>query len=219
MKLGLPVLTSDAGSLREVVGDAALLIDPRKPRQLADAMGELASSERLRAELRARGFERAKDFSFDSELALLAEMFVKIKPSWASGFDAGFLSGGPKVESGREPKPRMFIATAEGYCEPLFLVSLVHRLANNGAPVNNEVDFVVTEGQAVTGGIVGIEGSNPPSAKCINSYRGKEPKQATFKSVLIQKRRFLNRFREYGDTFFPRFGHRPPRRNPGFESR
>jgi hypothetical protein len=46
-------------------------------------MGELASSEVLRAELRARGFERAKEFSFDSELALLAEVFVKIKPSWA----------------------------------------------------------------------------------------------------------------------------------------
>jgi Glycosyl transferases group 1 len=82
MKLGLPVLTSDAGSLREVVGDAALLIDPRKPGPLADAMGELASSERLQAELRSRGFQRAKDFSFDTELALLAETFVKIKPSW-----------------------------------------------------------------------------------------------------------------------------------------
>jgi glycosyltransferase involved in cell wall biosynthesis len=82
MKLGIPVVTSDAGSLREVVGDAALLIDPRKPRQLADAMGELASSEPLQAKLRSRGFERARDFSFDAELALLAEMFVKIKPTW-----------------------------------------------------------------------------------------------------------------------------------------
>jgi hypothetical protein len=49
-------------------------------------MGELASSEQLQAELRSRGFERVKDFSFDSELALLAEVFVKIKPSWAKRF-------------------------------------------------------------------------------------------------------------------------------------
>jgi glycosyltransferase involved in cell wall biosynthesis len=82
MKLGIPVVTSDAGSLREVVGDAGLLIDPRKPSQLAEAMGKLASSEQLQADLRCRGFERAKSFSFQTEVAVLAEMFAKVKPSW-----------------------------------------------------------------------------------------------------------------------------------------
>jgi glycosyltransferase involved in cell wall biosynthesis len=82
MKLGIPVVTSDAGSLREVVGDAGLLIDPRKPAQLADAMGKLASSEQLQADLRSRGVERAKSFSFQAEVAVLAEMFVKIQPTW-----------------------------------------------------------------------------------------------------------------------------------------
>jgi hypothetical protein len=82
MKLGIPVVTSDAGSLREVVGEAGLLVDPRKPRELADAMGKLASSEQLQADLRDRGFRRAKTFSFQAEVALLAEMFVKVKPTW-----------------------------------------------------------------------------------------------------------------------------------------
>jgi glycosyltransferase involved in cell wall biosynthesis len=82
MKLGTPVIASDAGSLREVVGDAGLLIDPRKPSQLAEAMETLASSEQLQADLRNRGFERAQSFSFQSELAVLAEMFVKVKPTW-----------------------------------------------------------------------------------------------------------------------------------------
>jgi hypothetical protein len=82
MKLGIPVVTSDAGSLREIVGDSALLIDPRKPSQLADAMRQLASSQRLQEDLRCRGFVRAKGFSFEAELALLAEMFAKVKPTW-----------------------------------------------------------------------------------------------------------------------------------------
>jgi glycosyltransferase involved in cell wall biosynthesis len=82
MKLGIPVLTSDAGSLREVVGDAGLLIDPRKPGQLADAMGKLASSEQLQTDLRRRGIERAKSLSFQAEVAVLAEIFVKVKPTW-----------------------------------------------------------------------------------------------------------------------------------------
>jgi glycosyltransferase involved in cell wall biosynthesis len=82
MKLGIPVITSDAGSLREVVGDAGLLIDPRKPGELADAMGELASSEQLQVDLRSRGFRRADSFSFEGELAVLAEMFARVKSTW-----------------------------------------------------------------------------------------------------------------------------------------
>ena len=82
MKLGIPVVTSDAGSLPEVVGEAGLLVDPRKPRELADAMGKLASSEQLQSDLGCRGSERAKGFSFQAEVAVLAEMFVKVKPTW-----------------------------------------------------------------------------------------------------------------------------------------
>ena len=80
MKLGVPVLTSESGSLPEVVGDAALLVDPRNPKRLAEAMASLAASEQLREQLRYRGFVRAKSFSFQTEVTLLAEMFMKLKP-------------------------------------------------------------------------------------------------------------------------------------------
>jgi glycosyltransferase involved in cell wall biosynthesis len=76
MRLGVPVLTSDAGSLREVVSQAGLLVDPRKPVLLAAAMEKLASSEELQSELRRRGFERAKCFSLQTEVMRLAENFV-----------------------------------------------------------------------------------------------------------------------------------------------
>ena len=77
MALGVPVLTSDAGSLREVVSQAALLVDPRKPVELAAAMLKLASSEKLQVDLRRRGFERAKTFSFQTEVKRLADSFVQ----------------------------------------------------------------------------------------------------------------------------------------------
>ena len=57
MARGVPVACSDASSLPEVAGDAALLFDPRDPRAIADAISRLldpAVAERLRAAGRAR---------------------------------------------------------------------------------------------------------------------------------------------------------------------
>jgi glycosyltransferase involved in cell wall biosynthesis len=87
MRMGVPVLSSDIGSLREVVGDAALLVDPRKPLELAEAMRQVASSEELRTDLRTRGLKRAKAFSLEMEAGRLAAEFAKLasatkKRSW-----------------------------------------------------------------------------------------------------------------------------------------
>jgi glycosyltransferase involved in cell wall biosynthesis len=64
MQCGIPVICSNAASLPEVVGDAAILIDPRDEAQLVAAMDRLLSSPALAQELRARGLERAKQFSW-----------------------------------------------------------------------------------------------------------------------------------------------------------
>jgi glycosyltransferase involved in cell wall biosynthesis len=77
MTLGVPVLTSDAGGLREVLGQAGVLVDPRKPVDLAAAMLKLASSEELQDDLRHRGFERARTFSFRTEVQRLADSFIQ----------------------------------------------------------------------------------------------------------------------------------------------
>src|SRR5262249_16620391 len=52
MACGVPVITSNRSSLPEVVGEAALLVDPDDRRELADAMARVASDERLREKLR-----------------------------------------------------------------------------------------------------------------------------------------------------------------------
>ena len=65
MGCGCPVICSNASSLPEVAGDAALLFDPRQSGQLAGELARLLESSSLQATLRARGLTRAKDFVWD----------------------------------------------------------------------------------------------------------------------------------------------------------
>jgi alpha-1,3-rhamnosyl/mannosyltransferase len=64
MACGAPVLAADRGGLPEVVGDAALVVDPVDVDALRDGMYTLAVQEPLRAALRARGAVRARAFSW-----------------------------------------------------------------------------------------------------------------------------------------------------------
>ncbi|MGH7274625.1 MAG: glycosyltransferase family 4 protein [Nitrospiria bacterium] len=65
MACGAPVITSNTSSFPEVVGNAALQIDPRDPDGLADAMNAVLEDESLAAGLRASGFDRVKCFSWE----------------------------------------------------------------------------------------------------------------------------------------------------------
>jgi glycosyltransferase involved in cell wall biosynthesis len=63
MACGCPVAAADAGSLPEVVGDAAALFDPRDPASIAAGILEaLARAD----ELRERGLARAAGFTWDA---------------------------------------------------------------------------------------------------------------------------------------------------------
>lgn len=64
MASGTPVITSNVSSLPEVVGDAALLVDPQDAGAIADAMGRVLSDTRLRRDMIARGYARARTFSW-----------------------------------------------------------------------------------------------------------------------------------------------------------
>jgi glycosyltransferase involved in cell wall biosynthesis len=64
MACGTPVVSSNASSLPEVAGDAALLIDPRDVDGLAAAIDRLAHDPMLRTDLAKRGIERARQFSW-----------------------------------------------------------------------------------------------------------------------------------------------------------
>lgn len=64
MSCGAPVLCSNASSLPEVVGDAALLFDPFNVDEIANALTQVLDDPNLRARLQAKGFQQAKQFSW-----------------------------------------------------------------------------------------------------------------------------------------------------------
>ena len=65
MQCGVPVLTSNVSSLPEVAGDAALLVTPTEVDDIAYGLKRLLEDADLRAELRARGYQRAREFSWE----------------------------------------------------------------------------------------------------------------------------------------------------------
>lgn len=64
MACGTPVIASNVASLPEVVGDAAILIDPYNVGELSEAMCMVASSSQLRQQLSLAGTRRASSFSW-----------------------------------------------------------------------------------------------------------------------------------------------------------
>ncbi|MBD2436131.1 glycosyltransferase family 1 protein [Nostoc sp. FACHB-110] len=78
MTLGAPVVTSNSSSIPEVTGDAAILIDPNEPMQLAEAILQVISDSQLRQELIAQGKERAKLFSWEKTAKLTLEAYRSI---------------------------------------------------------------------------------------------------------------------------------------------
>jgi glycosyltransferase involved in cell wall biosynthesis len=77
MARGVPVACSDASSLPEVAGDAALLFDPRDERAIAESLGRLLGDSTLREQLRARGLARAREFSWERAARLTLESYAR----------------------------------------------------------------------------------------------------------------------------------------------
>ncbi len=65
MAFGCPVVSSDAGSLKEVGGDAALYFDPYDQGSMVSQVSQVLNSERIRKELVAKGKIRVKEFSWE----------------------------------------------------------------------------------------------------------------------------------------------------------
>ncbi len=64
MACGAPVVCSEAASLPEVVGDAAVRVPPDDVAALASALARVLKQPELAADLRARGLARARQFSW-----------------------------------------------------------------------------------------------------------------------------------------------------------
>jgi glycosyltransferase involved in cell wall biosynthesis len=81
MAAGAPVITSNTSSLPEVVGDAALLIDPKDAGAIAKAMAQVLTDVPLRRELIRRGRERVHAFSWERSVARVRQVYGElVKP-------------------------------------------------------------------------------------------------------------------------------------------
>jgi glycosyltransferase involved in cell wall biosynthesis len=77
MHYGTPIITSFGSSTEEIVNDAALLVHPENPVEIAEAMKRIASSSELRCQLIEKGLKRSLDFSFEKMSASLMEFYGK----------------------------------------------------------------------------------------------------------------------------------------------
>ncbi len=75
MACGAPVVSSDAGPLPEVAGDAAVLLKPEDPVAWAAALLDVLTNAALRAELRRRGFARVQNFSWQRSAQATREVY------------------------------------------------------------------------------------------------------------------------------------------------
>jgi glycosyltransferase involved in cell wall biosynthesis len=78
MASGTPVITSNLSSLPEVVGDAAMLIDPYQPDAIAGAMRRVLQDERLRDDMRERGLARVREFSWGRSVKRVREIYDEV---------------------------------------------------------------------------------------------------------------------------------------------
>ncbi|MGB9776546.1 MAG: glycosyltransferase family 4 protein [Anaerolineae bacterium] len=78
MACGTPVVAADAASLPEVVGDAGLLVDPRSPEAIAGAIAQVLSNPALAQDLRQRGLERARCFTWERTVQRTVEVYRQV---------------------------------------------------------------------------------------------------------------------------------------------
>ncbi|MFA5754617.1 MAG: glycosyltransferase, partial [Patescibacteria group bacterium] len=74
----LPVVCSNTASLPEVVGEAAILINPFRFEEIAYAINEILRDETLRRRLIEKGRERIKLFSWDETARQYLEVFKRV---------------------------------------------------------------------------------------------------------------------------------------------
>jgi glycosyltransferase involved in cell wall biosynthesis len=75
MACGTPVITSNVASLPEVVGDAALLVNPFSVESIAEAIGKIIQDECLRTSLSQKGLIHASSFSWDRSAKIVLDVY------------------------------------------------------------------------------------------------------------------------------------------------
>ena len=78
MACGIPVIASNVTSLPEVVQDAGYLVNPFIPEEICDAMYRVLNNQEERTQLKEKGLKRAKEFTWNSSVKLLQEVYKRM---------------------------------------------------------------------------------------------------------------------------------------------
>ncbi|MCL5411972.1 MAG: glycosyltransferase family 4 protein [Patescibacteria group bacterium] len=76
---GTPVVTSNVSSFPEVAGDAAILVDPCDTNALAEALWRIISDKKLTKELRQKGLDQVKKFSWEKMAKETLEVYKEVR--------------------------------------------------------------------------------------------------------------------------------------------
>ncbi len=78
MACGAPVITSNTSSLPEIVGDAALLIDPHNTGELSATIMRILQDKSLQEDLRQKGYERVKQYTWPVSARKMLSIYQKL---------------------------------------------------------------------------------------------------------------------------------------------
>jgi glycosyltransferase involved in cell wall biosynthesis len=77
MASGIPVVSSANTALSEVIGDAALRVDPDSQREIRDAVLSLNQESELRESLVRRGLQRASEFTWERPAQTVQNVYLR----------------------------------------------------------------------------------------------------------------------------------------------
>ncbi len=80
MACGAPVVASNRTSLPEVLGDAALLVDPGNTEAIADAISRVLTSQSVATDLRTRGLARAAEYNPARTATAMSVLLAEFRP-------------------------------------------------------------------------------------------------------------------------------------------
>jgi glycosyltransferase involved in cell wall biosynthesis len=78
MKCGCPVVTSNSGSLPEIVGKGGILVKVFDVKDYAESIKEILENKKLAADLRRKGLKNAERFSWEKSAKKTIEVYESL---------------------------------------------------------------------------------------------------------------------------------------------
>lgn len=78
MACGTPVITSNVSSLPEVVGNAAITVNPFSTNEISDAIEYISLNENIKKELSEKGLQQAQKFTWENSANILLSVYKEL---------------------------------------------------------------------------------------------------------------------------------------------